>query len=477
MGRYLKVVPGRAVNTGQAFDEVYLLNDDGTPWTPDNPAAIAPLVSQAGPVKTALDARFVSALRIPDLLNSWWAYPDCVFDPARRRVHITGATRGGAVKVAWFDLLSKSVGERVVSQERHLADDHYTRSMMLRDGKVPLMVGAYHDRDANLRTIRGKSFGEWDMLEAEGITSPAGLAAVAYGQFIGPNPQNIDNGIAAFFRGGDAANYLMRSTDYGATWSQGPYKLHDKAYMLSRRNGNNTHFLSIDHPSDAAPQVRYFKWAITSTGGSPKTAAGAGILGAGVTGTSIWDYVTPDAATPLVAAGTDLVRAAAAGTSQRVFDMTRNARYILLGTFADKANLAAGCTYKVMARQTADTSNTWSEETLDFSGPAFGPSGYVGGACFAEDGSVILIINRAGGAKTVERWVRTGADFAVGTWAYDKTLYTAPSNVVALGRPRTPIDCNNLNALVPGIVTFGEYHKYDPASFLDFYGDQLLVEF
>ena len=59
MGRYLKVVPGRAVNAAQSFDEVYLLNDDGTPWSPDQPENIADLIEADGPVKEALSATFV----------------------------------------------------------------------------------------------------------------------------------------------------------------------------------------------------------------------------------------------------------------------------------------------------------------------------------------------------------------------------------------------------------------------------------
>lgn len=51
MGRYLKVVPGRGINTSQAFDEVYLVNDDGTPWEPD--AASGPDILAVGDSMTA----------------------------------------------------------------------------------------------------------------------------------------------------------------------------------------------------------------------------------------------------------------------------------------------------------------------------------------------------------------------------------------------------------------------------------------
>ena len=37
-GNYFKVKTGRSINDRQAFGEIYLVNEDGTPWTPDNPA-------------------------------------------------------------------------------------------------------------------------------------------------------------------------------------------------------------------------------------------------------------------------------------------------------------------------------------------------------------------------------------------------------------------------------------------------------
>ena len=436
--------------------------------------------------RVALDALYssgggttagISATRIPDMLNSWHAYPDFVYDSVRRRAYITGSSRGGAVNVGWFDLASKTVGRKVISQERHAADDHYTRSIMLREGKQPFIVGAYHDRDAMLRTIKGKSYGEFDMIDNEINTTPTGVDAVAYGQIIGPNPNNIDNGFGVMFRG-NSMNMLMRTTDAATTWSEGPYLFHTKAYSMHRRNGNIGHFLAFDHPTATTPQIRYFKYALSAGGGSPKNAAGAGILSPGVTGTDIWNHTPPDTSTSIVATNsTDLVRSAPAGQSQRAFDMTRNARYILIGVYADKNALDVGCSYKVLSRQTSDTTNTWATEDVTVSGPSFGPSGYVGGGNFAADGSLLIIINRSGGVKTLERWVRTGSDFSTGTWALDRVLYTAPAGIVALGRPRVPIDCNNNNAIIPNIVTFGEYHYYDPTSFLNFYGDQVVIEF
>lgn len=422
-------------------------------------------------------AEVVASNRIADMLNSWHAYPDFVMDMVRKRGYITGATRGGAVKIGWFDTLSNTSGSKTISMERHAADDHYTRSIMLREGKQPWIVGAYHDRDASLRTIRGLSYGEFDMLAPEIVTNPVGVTALAYGQIIGPNPQNVDNGFACMYRG-NGENMLSRTTDGANTWPDGPHRLHTKGYSMHRRNGNIGHFLAFDHPTAAVPQIRYFKYALASGGGSPKTAAGAGILTAGVTGTDIWTHTPPDFATSIVnTASTDLVRAAPTGQSQRCFDMSRNARYVAIGTYADKNTLDVGCSYKVLARQTSDTTNTWAMEDVSVSGPSFGPSGYVGGACFAADGSLLLINNRAGGAKTLERWVRTGADFGAGTWALDRVLYTAPAGVVALGRPRVPLNCDDSNAIVPGWVTFGEYHYYDPTSFLNFYGDQVLIPF
>lgn len=57
MGQYFKVVPGRSINTHQAFGEIYLLNNDGTPWNPDEPARLVEsLEAEASPFKAALNS-------------------------------------------------------------------------------------------------------------------------------------------------------------------------------------------------------------------------------------------------------------------------------------------------------------------------------------------------------------------------------------------------------------------------------------
>lgn len=57
-GKYFKVTPGRGIIAGQAFTEIYLVNDDGTPWSPDQPSNIAALVTDPGPVSEALNATY-----------------------------------------------------------------------------------------------------------------------------------------------------------------------------------------------------------------------------------------------------------------------------------------------------------------------------------------------------------------------------------------------------------------------------------
>ena len=62
MGQYFKVKAGRSLNDRQAFGEIYLVNDDGTPWTPDQPENIADLIEAEGPVKAALSATILDQI-------------------------------------------------------------------------------------------------------------------------------------------------------------------------------------------------------------------------------------------------------------------------------------------------------------------------------------------------------------------------------------------------------------------------------
>lgn len=434
--------------------------------------------------------------RVPDLLNSWWSWPDCVIDAERNIVYITGCTRGGTVKLAWIDLTSGKVGEQILSKELHRADDHYTRAIWLETvpdfgiddayHTAPLVAGTYHDRENVIHVQRYDSWHEFYQPLTEQEVEMTTLDSVSYGSLMLNRPDTNFDSAAIIFRGTlDSDNFgaVLRSTDRGATWADGPHKLHDKQYTLIRRAGSNLHLLAIDHPSNVGtPECRYAKVALSSGGTIWRNAAGGSANTTGVSG-GLWDAAPADLATSILdLTKMDRVRLAPTGESQRVLDMNLNGTYIAMCLYPDDSDLSGGGTYTVLARQTGTTSNTWAEEPLVASGDAFGPGGYVGGMCFGADVGgfpSVYLARESDGTWRLERWLRTGTAFGAGSWALDAVLYTAPAGRI-LARPRVPLSITRPGsnfALVDGVVTFGEYLRYDPATFLDFVGDWLAVTF
>lgn len=57
-GHYFTVRPATGLDARQVRGDAYLLNPDGTPWDPDDPARLAQLVDGEGPLKEALNATF-----------------------------------------------------------------------------------------------------------------------------------------------------------------------------------------------------------------------------------------------------------------------------------------------------------------------------------------------------------------------------------------------------------------------------------
>lgn len=115
MGRYLKVVPGRGINTSQAFDEVYLVNDDGTPWTPDQPENIADLIDAEGPVKEALSATYASlAEQAPNWDVKTRYEVGQMFVKAGRIRQVTTAHTSAATRAGYTDANSVDIGPVVI---------------------------------------------------------------------------------------------------------------------------------------------------------------------------------------------------------------------------------------------------------------------------------------------------------------------------------------------------------------------------
>lgn len=442
------------------------------------PGIIAATPSIGAGAQTAVDAAVANlgVVRrdvVQDMANSWWSDPDCVWDSEMQRIYVTGGTHGGLVRLAWFDLLMGTSDSIILEDQGFLPDDHYTRALLLLSRRPAVSFGAPHDQSTNARIRRGKG-SDFDALEPT-ILVPAGAGngGASYGSIIGPRSSTYPSSLLFHFRSGSEKTLFVRSEDLGATVTPAML-LHSWEYTVSRADATDVHVLACRHPSVTTPQIRYYR--MSKSAGLPVRADGTSVRDAVHSG-SLWDTTLQDARPFVDLSLTDLVYTAPTGKTVRVLDMARNGRRILICEYDDKTNMTNGGTYYVLTRQTSGSTNEWSKELLTTSGASYyPPSGYVGGACFNSDGSVLLI-REEGGVWTLDHWKRvTGGTWTPGTWSKAKTVYTAPAGIVAMGRPRVPLDCNT-STLVPGVVTFGRYHSYDPADFRRFVADQMAMRY
>jgi hypothetical protein len=427
-------------------------------------------------VGAVTEGRFVSAAIIPDLSNSWWSWPDAVYDPGAERYFITGGTFGGAVKVAWWDRLSGSVRERVVSAQNVISDDHYMRALLVQKDRPVVVFGSLHNKTNDAYVDRSRTASELDIME-DTLEIPlvgATGSSPSYGTIIPHKSDASTLGLMARSgTGADGEQWVSRTTDRGATVSP-PVRFFDRPYSMFRVDPSGVgHFLAATHTTKATIQLHYFRMDLAT--GLPVKASGGDVRSAAYASQNFWSFVQ-SGATPFVALGSvDNVRQPSGTVTQRPLDMSLDGRMIVICTYPNKADMSQGGTYSVLVRQGSDASNTWANETLTLSGAAFyEPSGYVGGACFTAEGDVILC-RESGDVWTLERWERSGTAFGPGSWARADVLYTGAPGVPIV-RPRSFVDCNNWT-LKSGVVTFGEYPRYDPRDFRATYGNQRLLSY
>lgn len=140
VGRYLKVVPGRAINDRQVFDEVYLVNDDGTPWTPDQPENIADLITQDGPVKESLSATYALSLGYVFPEQHGAVGDGVTDDTAAFNAAVTAATATAKAKTIYLSAKTYKVSAAIDLKGASLIGVSRYHSTILADGTVGVLT-------------------------------------------------------------------------------------------------------------------------------------------------------------------------------------------------------------------------------------------------------------------------------------------------------------------------------------------------
>lgn len=277
------------------------------------------------------------------------------------------------------------------------------------------------------------------------------------------------------------------------------FKLIDKAYVHTTRVGNTFWCLATSDPTPTgdfstpgagalAPVTTFFFKGTVTDGGAIRNAAG-NILG------YLWGPA-PTAGSPLIAitgsgSKADLVYTAQDNDGVRWYDVARGGDAIL-GCQFDRRDFQVddtgtpvqsgrsplnGGTYVCFRRTGSATSNTWAIETIAPTGKPFGAfaSVYIGGPRFeAADtlGNAALTIEESNNVWQVVRRIRSGPQYAAGTWALDKVLYTAPPGY-KLGRLEIPSG-SEMNAAGQRVFVVSQYPDYDIRNFTTYRSDQIV---
>jgi hypothetical protein len=407
-------------------------------------------------------ALFAADLVVPDLLNSWWALPCAVFDPIRNLVHVTGVTRGSALKIGTFDLGLSEVRETYLGALNRPPDDHFTPALLWDpvdgiEANEPVAVWSAHDLENDFFIRKGKSY-DLDSLGVETVLTPTGATIVSYATILqrwGTPDTIVVTGRMSV--SGTTGHYFMRSTDRGETWV-GPYRLHGKDYFTWRLSADHktVYCATTLHPissSNPEPVIHAFKIDLVS--GDMAALISPTVIG------NLWTD-TPAGTTAIVAAAEmDVVVQSSISThSHRLLDVSPDGTAVLLANFA-RANLTNG-TFIVRRL----SGGVWSTETIGPTGTPFGyqQSFYIGGGVFDNDANTLYLVQESGGVFCLDKWSRIG-----GVWIKGENIRTAPAGS-KIGRPRVPLNAEGL-----GIVTWGEYTRYASDDYRDFYGHQRIA--
>lgn len=319
---------------------------------------------------------------------SWWTRPRAV--SVGGVVYIGSTTRDGSVIVEeWTD--DETVRKRhTISALEGEQDDHNNPALFLAEGQVPIVMYARHDKEKQLRYRRGTTpfvagadLGEFD---AEQTISTA----------TGFSPGNCtyviahvhDGTIYAWTRAGEWG--FTRSTDWGQTWST-PQAVFDSPfslYMAARQVGDTLRVALTQHPKNSSPpdQAVYYAEVDLNTGSITANGSPLGNLD----GTNL----------PIDFDDCDEVGDVAAGWGSWVYDVSPDGAAVLWSSF-DRADVAATSEYHYSHL----AGGTWTTHDIVAAGATFEGTTepYLGGAQFAEDGTVILS-RRDGADWVVERW-------------------------------------------------------------------------
>lgn len=395
-----------------------------------------------------------------DFVNSWWCVPRSIHHTLRNVVYQGGVNREGTMQITTFDLRRRTA--RKVDLGTFEKDDHNVPAFLVPDDKPPMVAIVRHAVENFVRIRIGAAPHDIDSLgDATEIQVPfAGTCTYAH---LIRRPGT--NTVALLTRNEDGW-YLSISTDWGATWGSA-VRFHGLAYGTFRLHGNTVHYAVTTHPTTTPNNaIRYFR--INTDTGAITSASGTSMG-------NLWSFSSVISSTSMTYARQSYDTDAGHNTN-RLFDILPDGS--ILAMQFHKSTPELGGTYGVYryaptgatpnsSQNPNDAQRGWVFEPIVASGVPVGyyQSSYVGGMTAGANKDEVWLAREASGTWTLERWTKTD-----GVWSLADTVATRTDGE-KLGRPQVPWGAEGT-----GLFTGIEYFLYPSDTFMNYYGDQLVLE-
>lgn len=407
-----------------------------------------------------VEAGATGPLGVSDFVNSWWCVPRSIHHTLRNVVYQGGVNREGTMQITTFDLRRRSA--RKISLGTFEKDDHNVPAFLVEDDKPPIVAIVRHAVENFVRIRIGAAPHDIDSLATATEIQVPFPAACTYAHLIRRPGTNT---VALLTRNEDGW-YLSMSTDWGATWGT-PVRFHGLAYGTFRKYGNTVHYVVTTHPTTTPNNaLRYFRINVAT---GDITSASGTALG------NLWSFSSVISATSMTYARQSYDSDTGHNTN-RLFDILPDGSILAMqfhkstpelgGTYGVYRFAATGAAPSSLQDPNAPQRG-WVFEPIVASGVPVGyyQSSYVGGMTSGANENEVWLAREASGTWTIERWTKTGA-----AWSLADTIATRTAGE-KLGRPQVPWGAEGT-----GLFTGIEYFRYPSDTFMDYYGDQLVLQ-